>query len=156
MSLHRCDFYSTIRYSIKFSWLLWRVIKTKGHKCHQLILVSGNSYSRQLTMATNGKKCPMCNTFVINKPKPGEAPPPCLRCANCDKCAKNSAKGNLASSISNEDLENFKQMFMMFDKVHKSYNQVISDIHMQHVRMETVPCLPRSWELSWDPLVVFI
>ena len=133
MSLHRCDFYSTIRYSIKFVFLtLVKSNKKQGHKCHQLILVPCNSQIRQLTMATNGKKCPMCNTFVINKPKPGEAPPPCLRCANCDQCAKNSAKGNLASSISNEDLENFKQMFMMFDKVQNSYNQVLSDIYTQH------------------------
>lgn len=67
-------------------------------------------------MSVNGKKCPMCNSNLNNLSshgKPKEVS--CERCKDCNSCSIKSST-NALGSLSTEDLEKFKQMFMMFDK----------------------------------------
>ena len=69
------------------------------------------------------KKCQMCNGDIIeNSNKKKELPQPltwesrCKKCKDCKDCLKQQANG-IGIQISKEDLEQYKQMFMMFDKV---------------------------------------
>ena len=69
------------------------------------------------------KKCQMCNGDLIdNSNKKKDAPKiqtevnRCKKCKDCKDCLKQQTNA-IGLQISKEDLEQYKQMFMMFDKV---------------------------------------
>merc|ERR1719471_2658749 len=75
-------------------------------------------------MSSACKKCPMCNTSIVeNKSKQTEAQVQpkleerCLKCKNCSDCLKiRQTKSGSHLKITQEEVEHYKQMFMMFDK----------------------------------------
>eukprot|EP00092_Neocalanus_flemingeri_P017543 GFUD01018981.1.p1 GENE.GFUD01018981.1~~GFUD01018981.1.p1 ORF type:complete len:197 (+),score=79.41 GFUD01018981.1:114-704(+) len=69
-------------------------------------------------MSLRAPPCPMCNDKQgLGKPKEEKISRVCQRCVGCKTCsAMMSPADKYSVKISDEEIENYKQMFMMFDK----------------------------------------